>query len=60
MRGPLIHIPKNSAIYALGAANKRSKPLFETKDVSWTVNSKDSWALIGKAKNSVFQVKLEL
>ncbi|KAJ2918297.1 hypothetical protein MD484_g2088, partial [Candolleomyces efflorescens] len=58
MRGPLIHIPKNSAIYALGAANKRSKPLFETKDVSWTVNSKDSWALIGKAKNNVFQTLL--
>ncbi|KAF6746759.1 P-loop containing nucleoside triphosphate hydrolase protein [Ephemerocybe angulata] len=55
---PLIRIPRSSSIYALGAANKRSKPLFETRDVEWTVNPEDSWALVGKGKGDIFQTLL--
>ncbi|TEB38022.1 P-loop containing nucleoside triphosphate hydrolase protein [Coprinellus micaceus] len=55
---PLIHIPRNSAVYALGAANKRSKPLFETGSVDWSVDAKDSWALVGRGKGHIFQTLL--
>ncbi|KAG2015463.1 ATP-binding cassette transporter [Coprinopsis cinerea AmutBmut pab1-1] len=57
-QAPLIRIPKDSAVYAFGAANKRSEPLFETKDLDWTVHEQDSWGIVGRGKSNVFQTLL--
>ncbi|TFK25664.1 P-loop containing nucleoside triphosphate hydrolase protein [Coprinopsis marcescibilis] len=57
---PLIQIPKHSSVYAFGAANERSSPLFQTKDVEWTVSGAagESWGIVGRGKRNVFQTLL--
>ncbi|KAH6910357.1 P-loop containing nucleoside triphosphate hydrolase protein [Coprinopsis sp. MPI-PUGE-AT-0042] len=55
---PLIRLPPNSSVYSFGAGNKRSEPLFETRDQGWTVRHGEAWGVVGRGKSDLFNTLL--